>query len=387
MTQQDIVYELNKMVIGYNITWDSIKYDADKAIMKINAHLGAEFPMMSKIMVSPHHRYTIKHNNRDIPIFPERYILTVVIPFIATEVLARDEEFTTIYNKYAMDFENGLFDMFQNEFNRVLPVFRQDPDVGVFFDKDSKYYKPKQLPDISYKVYYHINKDILEYTQAPIDICKYKYGDSAICKAPNVIEFIKDIYVYTFVGWVIERNGTIIYYPGDVIDNIESDLHLYASWDIKCVLRVNPSNGVISIDASYASEVVNLVIPERIDGVLVKHIPIYFDQYATMLTKVVLPRTDLEIAPYAFTKSSITEFILPSYDYLREGPKIKIMGDAINLPGVNTLYIPYSVDVIGTSGIKGVQKTQCEIDSRPSGWKEDWTDVSEDNIEWGVSNG
>ena len=141
MTQQDMINELNKMVIGYNINWDMIKYDADKAIMKINSHLGAEYPMMSDIMLSPNHRYTIKYNNMDLPIFPERYILTVVIPFIATEVLARDEEFTTIYNKYAMDFENGLFDMFQNEFNKVLPVFRQDPDVGVFFSKDTKEYE------------------------------------------------------------------------------------------------------------------------------------------------------------------------------------------------------------------------------------------------------
>ena len=385
MTQQDIVYELNKMVIGYNITWDSIKYDADKAIMKINAHLGAEFPMMSRIMVSPYHRYTIKYNNRDLPIFPERYILTVVIPFIATEVLARDEEFTAIYNKYAMDFENGLFDMFQNEFNRVLPVFRQDPDVGVFFDKDSKYYKPKQLPDISYKVYYHINNDILEYTQAPIDICKYKYGDYTICRAPNVTEFIKDIYVYTFVGWVVERNGTIVYHTGDVIDNIESDLHLYASWDIKCILKVNPSNGVINIDPLYASKVVDLVIPEYIDGVRVTQIPIYFDKDTTMLTKVVLPKTSLEIAPYAFTKSSITEFILPSYDYLLESPKIKINHDAISLPGMETLYIPYSVHVIDSLGIKGAQKIQCEIDTRPDGWKEDWTNVLD--IEWSVANG
>ena len=141
MRQIDIINELNKMVIGYNITWDMIKYDADRAIMKINAHLGAEYPMMSEIMLSPEHRYVLSYKNVDTPIFPERYILTVVIPFIATEVLARDEEFTTIYNKYAMDFENGLFDMFQNEFNRVPLVFRQDPDIGVFFDKGIKEHK------------------------------------------------------------------------------------------------------------------------------------------------------------------------------------------------------------------------------------------------------
>ena len=149
MTQQDIVNELNRMVIGYNINWDMIKYDADRAIMRINSHLGAEYPMISQVLLSPNHRYTITKNGHEYPIFPERYLLTVVIPFIATEILARDEEFTTIYNKYVVDFENGLFDMFQNEYNKVPLVFRQDTDVGVFFDKDHPNHKIHQDRDNS----------------------------------------------------------------------------------------------------------------------------------------------------------------------------------------------------------------------------------------------
>ena len=43
MTQQDIVEELNRIIVGYNITWDRIKYDADRAIEKINNHLGGTF--------------------------------------------------------------------------------------------------------------------------------------------------------------------------------------------------------------------------------------------------------------------------------------------------------------------------------------------------------
>ena len=46
------------------------------------------------------------------------------------EILARDEEFTTIFNKYAAEVEEGLFNMFQNEFNRAF--FLDKSDQGAF---------------------------------------------------------------------------------------------------------------------------------------------------------------------------------------------------------------------------------------------------------------
>ena len=391
MTQQDIINELNKMVIGYNINWDMIKYDADKAIMKINAHLGAEFPMMSTVMLSPNHRYTIKYKHMDLPIFPERYILTVVIPFIATEVLTRDEEFTTIYNKYAMDFENGLFDMFQNEFNKVLPVFRQDPDVGVFFSKDTEEYKKHKLadtklPDITYNVYYHFNEEWADMEQFTIDPKKYKYGSSVIVKDSTLKEFIKGIYAYTFQGWTLEPNGSTIISTDEEILNITTDIHLYAKWSKTCVLNNNA--GIITINPLYITKVIDLNIPTIVQGIRVSTIGADFAKNATNLVSVTLPRAEITINSGAFESNSLQRLVLPSYDYLRDYPRTFIIkSGAINTPNMDYLYIPYSVSEIENLGIVGVKQVQCEIESKPSKWDDGWTDITLDpNKDWGVVN-
>lgn len=393
MTQQDIVNELNRMVIGYNINWDMIKYDADRAIMKINAHLGAEFPRMSEIMLHPNSRYAIYFKNMDRPIFPERYILTVVIPFIATEVLARDEEFTTIYNKYAMDFENGLFEMFQNEFNKVLPIFRQDPDVGVFFskelDKGKAFHKhiDDKLLKIYFNVYYHFNEEWEDLEQFTLDLNKYEYKSSIICKAPTITNFIKGIYAYRFDGWSTSPNiSTIIYNEGDTIENITSDVHLYAVWDKVCIINIT-DDGEISIDDAYKDYVVDLNIPQYIDGKRVKVISTGFTEDATNLLYLTLPRTNLTINTEAIVSDSLRKLTLPLYDYLRDYPNITISASAIDCPNIEFLYIPYSVSTIGESGITGVQKIKCEIESKPASWHENWTDAEVKDEDWGVPNG
>lgn len=390
MTQQDIINELNKMVIGYNINWDMIKYDADKAIMKINAHLGAEYPMMSNIMLSPNHRYTIKYKNMDLPIFPERYILTVVIPFIATEVLARDEEFTTIYNKYAMDFENGLFDMFQNEFNKVLPVFRQDPDVGVFFSKDTEEYKnhkriDKELPEISYNVYYHFNQEYTNMKQFTMDPKKYKYGSTLVVKDSTLQEFVKGIYAYTFEGWALNPDGDgVLYQADDEILNITTDIHLYAKWVPTCILDI--INGEVNINPNYKDKVIELNIPPVIKGSRVSSIASNFDRDAFNLVSVTLPRVNLVINKNAFTQ--VHRLLLPDYDYLREYPTfVEIKSGAICSDNLYYLYIPYSVSKIETNGITKVQKIQCEVETELSSWEPNWTDLDLKYVEWGVVNG
>ena len=396
ITQQDMIDELNRIVIGYNITWDAIKNDADRAIMKINAHLGAEYPMMSAVMLSPRHRYTIKCDGIDHPIFPERYILTVVIPFIATEVLARDEEFTTIYNKYAMDFENGLFDMFQNEFNKVPVEFRQDKDVGVFFSKDIAEHKiheerDAQLPKFLFNVYYHFNHDYYPSTKPfTIDTKKYKYGESVTVLEPTISKFIQGIDCYEFLGWALDTNTTVVHQANDKINNIHSDVHLYARWKVTCVLNI--SNGVLSINPTYAQDVTTLIIPPYVKGQHVEVIAQGFDQDAINLISVKLPRNNLTISTDAFTQPSLHQLILPSYDYLRDFPQdVRIQTDAIHGTSIPYLYIPYSISVISENAISGVLKIQCEIESNPSSWATNdadeitWTDCQ--HIDWGVANG
>ena len=400
MRQIDIINELNKMVIGYNITWDMIKYDADKAIMRINAHLGAEYPMMSEIMLSPEHRYTIRTNSVDVPIFPERYILTVVIPFIATEVLARDEEFTTIYNKYAMDFENGLFDMFQNEFNRVPLVFRQDPDIGVFFDKGIKEHKKrvtmdKNLQEFKFNVYYHLNADYIPDVKFTVDTAKYDYKSDVTVKASTVTEFIKGLYHYGFAGWC--RNpecatGEIAYQADEKITEITSDIHLYARWTETCVLDCT-SAGIVSLNDDYKTKITSLEIPTYVpvkDSNGTTRVTAFAENFtvgATKLVYVSLPKTTFTIKSGAFNNNNIRTLLLPPYDYLRETPKITIEENGIISSNIEYLYIPYSVTTMSVNAIKNVQKIQCEHTTKPNAWAEGWTNVTVSEDDWGVANG
>lgn len=394
MTQRDIVNELNRMVIGYNITWDMIKYDADRAIMKINTYLGAEYPRMSEIMNHDYSRYILRANGKDVPIFPERYILTVVIPFIATEVLARDEEFTTIYNKYAMDVENGLFDMFQNEYNKVPLMFRQDKDVGVFFSSDIKEHKihkdrDTQLPIFEVNVYYYMNKhDASPDNYFTQDLKKYKYGSDITCKSPTITEFQDGIYCYTFVGWSTSSDSTIttIYEPDDTFENVKQDLHLYAVWDKQCMLSI--TNGLLSIKDTYKNKLTVLNIPMYVEGQLVKELAENFTDGCTNLSLISLPQTKLTLNANSVKGTSIKKLILPPYDYLRGKPEIIIKSGAILDTSITYLYIPYSVHTIEAGAIRGIDNIQCEVAEKPNDWADGWTDITLDEEEdWGVPNG
>jgi hypothetical protein len=403
MTQRDIVNELNRMVIGYNITWDMIKYDADRAIMKINTHLGAEYPRMSEIMNHDNSRYILRANGRDVPIFPERYILTVVIPFIATEVLARDEEFTTIYNKYAMDVENGLFDMFQNEYNKVPLMFRQDKDVGVFFSSDIKEHKihkdrDTQLPIFEVNVYYYMNShDASPDNYFTQDLTKYKYGSDITCKAPTTTAFQDGIYYYTFLGWATSSDPTIttIYEVGYRFENVKQDLHLYAVWNKQCVLEVRIEQdaktkkdmGVVYMREGMEDKVTVLNIPQYIGGKLVEKIAGRCFSNATKLTTLILPSTDLTLESESINAPALQKLVFPPYDYLREKPHIRLCSDCIMDTQIEYLYIPYSVEEIAVDSIQGVKHVQCEVSEQPQRWDDGWTDTTLSEEDWGVPNG
>ena len=254
MTQQDIVNQLNRLVVGYNITWEDIKYDADRAIMNINNRLGAKFPMMSQVLVGSNVSYELDTIEGNIPIIQDQYILTVVIPFIASEILARDEEFTTIYNKYLMDYENGLFDMFQYEFNRIPLAFRQSKDVGVFFGYDTPQRKvhdtiEKNLPLFKFKIYYHLNADYDAPDNFTFDNNLYDYGTSITVKAPTVTQFIKDHYLYTFCHWSTSPDDTNAktYNANNVVTNINGIVHLYAVWLKESIIDID-STGTITLN-------------------------------------------------------------------------------------------------------------------------------------------
>lgn len=140
MTREQLIERLNQLTLRYNLTWDDIKYDADRAIDQINNRLGTVFPYLSSVMINENSTYTynIYENIEDapkvpMPILKDEYFHSVIIPFIAMEILARDEEFTTVYSKYQEDFEKGMFNLFNKEFNYIEDRFKRNRIEGVFF--------------------------------------------------------------------------------------------------------------------------------------------------------------------------------------------------------------------------------------------------------------
>lgn len=140
MRRKQILDELNKLTLRYNLTWDDVKTVVDRAIEQINFLLGAEFPKATDILLHDDSTYTIRVENEDIEIIKTMYFYSVVIPYVAMEILARDEEFTTIYSKHQQDYTDGKFVMFSNEFNNIPDRFKRKSNsgAGVFFPANNK---------------------------------------------------------------------------------------------------------------------------------------------------------------------------------------------------------------------------------------------------------
>lgn len=138
MKRSELITELNRMTLRYNLTWSDIKSDADKAIHQVNNLLGTDYPMLSKIMLSDNSEYSERVDDEDVPIIKDVYFYSVIIPFMAMEILARDEEFTTIFSKYQQEFMQGKFQMFSNEFNHVPDRYKRRRVEGVFFPSNNK---------------------------------------------------------------------------------------------------------------------------------------------------------------------------------------------------------------------------------------------------------
>lgn len=139
MTREVILKELNRMTQKYNLVWDDIKTDADKAIHQINTLLSCDFPDVSIKLINNTATYTYRDDyGKDVPILEDIYFYTVVFPFMAMEILARDEEFTVVYQKYQQDFIKGKIELFSNKFNYIADRFRRPRVEGVFFPSNNQ---------------------------------------------------------------------------------------------------------------------------------------------------------------------------------------------------------------------------------------------------------
>jgi len=264
LTQQELIDRLNQLTLRYNLTWFDIKYDADKAITKINSFMGTKYPKLTLYLKTPTDTYSIPQTEIDengdeqtiaeYEIIKEEYFHSVIIPYIAAEILARDEEFTTIYNKYLLEMQDGLFDMFQKEFNSVPVEFRQNPDQGVFFGLDTAQgiiqhnERNLNIPTFRFRINYYPDNNNL-YVPAgnsfTIDSKVYLYDEVATIKYPlagsNEFASLDGQFIYTFAGWTREHraagvtasNGYTVAQlgvTGGIKVPMRADLNLYAFW-------------------------------------------------------------------------------------------------------------------------------------------------------------
>jgi len=138
MQRKKLIAELNRLTQRHNLKWDDVKADGDKAVRQINSLLGASFPPLTERLLSDESVYVDRVDGVDVPIIAEGYFDTVVIPFICLEVLARDEEFTTIFQKYQQDLMQGKFQMFSSEFNHIPDRYKRTRVEGVFFPSNNQ---------------------------------------------------------------------------------------------------------------------------------------------------------------------------------------------------------------------------------------------------------
>ena len=410
LTQQEIVDRLNQLTLQYNLTWYDVKYDADKAISKINNFMGTTYPKMSTHLVSPESTYTVNVSGALHEIFPEEYIHSVVIPFIAMEVLARDEEFTTIYNKYNKEYEDGLFDMFQKEFNRVPHVFRQNPDQGVFFTPTtmnaySNRNDNTSIPTFKFRVHYHINNDNIVLSTGNGDVLKfvedthaYAYGETAL-----IMDWDTDILSYTgatayvFQGWAYGKNQvteSIISKGSNTSLTVISDIHLYAMWETESTLYVNTEySNAVYIKEKYKASLTNLEIPDRVGAHFVNTIPTGFCAEATRLTSITLPRYLRLIFTQAFDG-----FKGHSITFADSDTFVFIGANAFaNTPYLTNIVIPTNVVNIDEEAFPSDQPKHMNIYCRileiykPFDWVDGWyapDDISTGysvNVEWGYN--
>lgn len=433
LTQQQLVDQLNRLTVHYNVDWESIKYDADKAIYKINSFLGANYPKMSERLLGPQDTYTVKDKDGfEDPIFPEEFMHSVVIPYIASEILARDEEFTTIYNKYLMEIEEGLFTMFQKVFNKVPFVFRQDPEMGVFFAVDTSQgveqrNKINQLPEYKYRVYYHINNDdiVLGDDTSNLfasDNTAYEYGKKAkLLGWTTVLLSYTGALAYHFKGW--SRNIVQVtedYIVPDSIVEMTNDLHLYAQWDIVSTLFIDTDGsnyGRIRIKPEYMKSISYLEIPDRVNNVVVKKIAPNFltknslgvSMVADRLAMISLPKFLVSIDSLAFANGSALERVV-----FKETPvSMAYTGISIgslafaNTPLLKSILLPTNVVAVGESAFPGVDNKDFRIRCRTlernviwktniqEGWDEEWYEPTSSigstyenytvSVEWGYN--
>lgn len=394
-TQQDLVHRLNQLTLRYNLTWFDIKYDADLAIEHINNFMGTKYPPISLYMTHSDATYTFRASKHNVPIFPDRYMHSVVIPYIAIQILTRDEEFTQVYQKYQQDLDDGLYQMFHNEFNRVPYEFRQNPDQGVFFSPESAdearriknfnhHNRRKDLPSPKFRVSYYPNNDEALLTVKFVeDMHGYKYGDTVKVKGFSSYLYSTDGLIrYSLQGWTYDKGNTSTELHTNDEFEIINDTNLFALWDRYVTIEVN--SGIVTIKNKAEDKLRRLRIPERVYGRRAEIIPADFAKNADLLEVLELPPSLKLIRSDAFNEFNGTTILFNETEQLES---VTIEKNAfINMPNLTSIVIPTNVTKIKAGAFKRTNDNVLTIYVRflkenvPAGWEEGWHDIDPDYI-------
>jgi len=136
MTREYIVELINKNMYEELYGFDDVKDKLDDAIIAINNTMHTTFPMITEILTTESSEYTYEVTDPDTgvtsiyPIFPEKYMRSVVIEFAVSELFRRQGEFGPEYQSAVQAYERGLSSMFQNYYERV-PEQYIDENTGI----------------------------------------------------------------------------------------------------------------------------------------------------------------------------------------------------------------------------------------------------------------
>lgn len=132
MNRQEIVNRINQKLYEEMYSFEDIKYDMDDAIIAINNKMNSNFPMISEVLVgeNSNYEYIPEGSETPVPIFPEKYIRSIVVEFTVATLLRRQGDFTDEYSAAVLAYEDGLNVMFRDFYEKVPDVFA-DNEGGI----------------------------------------------------------------------------------------------------------------------------------------------------------------------------------------------------------------------------------------------------------------
>jgi len=209
------------------------------------------------------------------------------------------------------------------------------------FNTIPDYNLSRPLPTSRYKVVYYINNDVMQTPSTFVnDNNTYLPGDTVTILDYAYQHFsIDGVWVYTFLGWSLNKDNLGINFTSGFTTMPVGDLHLYAVWGKESTLSVNGQT--VSLKAEYKDAINYLKIPEYFYGVRIKTIgPSAFD--GSSIDEIVLPPSITTIAQQAFLNWTGSTLRFIDADVTDKYPYLSILEDAFeNTPNLVKIILPY----------------------------------------------